>query len=110
MTISVKSRKSKGRKLQQLVRDDILDRFPILEKDDVRSTSMGAAGEDIQLSPKAREWFPFTVECKARASFAIYPMFEQAAGKNHTPLLVIKADRKDPLVVLNWNDFLDLVS
>jgi len=43
------SAKAKGRKLQQWVRDQILQRFPTLSTDDVRSTSMGASGEDVQL-------------------------------------------------------------
>ena len=43
--------KSKGRRFQQKVARAILDVFPHLTEDDVRSTSMGAPGEDIQMSP-----------------------------------------------------------
>ena len=56
--------KQKGRKLQQKVRDIILESFDNLREDDVRSTSMGAGGEDVLLSPAARDVFPFSVECK----------------------------------------------
>jgi len=64
MAKTIQSRKSKGRRLQQFVRDMILENFDHLEPDDVRSTSMGAGGEDVLLSPAARKVFPFSVECK----------------------------------------------
>lgn len=63
------SAKAKGRKLQQQVRDLILETFSDLEPDDVRSTSMGAGGEDVLLSPLARRKFPFSVECKNQQAF-----------------------------------------
>jgi len=62
--VKSQSCKSKGRRLQQAVRDLILENFKDLEEDDVRSTSMGAGGEDVLLSPKARKYFPFSIECK----------------------------------------------
>lgn len=64
------SAKAKGRKLQQHVRDVLLEAFPTLEPDDVKSTSMGAQGEDVQLSPAARKLMPIAVETKARNSIA----------------------------------------
>ena len=45
------SAKAKGRRLQQKVRDLLLETFTELEPDDIRSTSMGVSGEDLQLSP-----------------------------------------------------------
>lgn len=104
------SAKAKGRKLQQLIRDKILSLWPELSPDDVRSTSMGANGEDIQLSPAARSRFPFAVECKSRKSFTIYKDFEQANGhrKDVPGILFIKADRKNPLVVLDAELFLEI--
>lgn len=105
------SAKAKGRKLQQEVRDKILDTFPILETDDVKSTSMGASGEDIQLSPAARKLFPFSVECKARESIAVYAWYEQAKSnaKGSVPLLVIKQNHSKPLVLLDLETFMELV-
>ena len=105
------SAKAKGRKFQQYVRDKILATFPHLEPDDVRSTSMGAGGEDILLSPAARKAFGFSVECKSLARSAVYSLFEQAeenAGP-HIPLLMLKANRKEPLTILRLDDFMELV-
>jgi len=104
--------KAKGRTLQQTVRDKILDAFPRLEKDDVVSTSMGAGGEDIKLSPAARRSFPFSVEAKSRATISTYKWYDQAvanAGSGVEPLLVIKANRRKPLVVIDLDAFMDIV-
>ena len=47
------SAKAKGRRLQQIVCQDLLELFPSLEADDIRSTSMGCNGEDISNELKA---------------------------------------------------------
>ena len=100
------SAKNKGRLLQQWVRDQILSRFPSLTIDDVRSTSMGAGGEDIQLSKAARDLFPYTVECKSNARIAVYKFYEQAQahGKGE-PIVVIKQNRSKPLVIVDAEYF-----
>jgi len=106
------SAKAKGRLLQQLVRDKILDAFPRLEPDDCKSTSMGAGGEDVQLSPAARRLFPFSVEAKSRASIGVYAWYQQAktnAPKDMEPLLVIKQNHSKPLVVIDLDAFMELV-
>lgn len=106
------SSKAKGRKLQQDVRDKILDAFPRLEPDDVKSTSMGAGGEDIQLSPAARRWFPYSVEAKSRSSIAVYAWYQQAkanAPKDMTPIVVMKQNHSKPLVLIDLDAFMELV-
>ena len=106
------SAKNKGRTLQKLIRDKILDTFPELEPDDCKSTSMGAGGEDIQLSPAARKLFPFSVEAKSRASIGVYAWYQQAkanAPKDTEPLLVIKQNHSKPLVVIDLDAFMELV-
>lgn len=112
MPIKTSSAKQKGRKFQQLIRDKILALFPDkLEAGDVLSTSMGAGGEDLKLSPAARKLFPYSIECKKHAKIAIYSWYDQAstnAGK-HEPLLFIQADRRKTLVVLDADHFLELV-
>ncbi|HET8685326.1 MAG TPA: hypothetical protein VFM18_01530 [Methanosarcina sp.] len=104
------SAKSKGRRLQQLVRDAILATFPNLEPDDVKSTGMGQSGEDVQLSPAARRLLPFQIECKNKAKSQVHTYYEQAKthGK-HEPLVIVKMDYKKPLAVLDLEIFLELV-
>lgn len=108
--ISTASRKAKGRNLQKLVRDAILDTYPILEADDCKSTAMGQGGEDVQLSPAARKLFPYSVEAKRHKAFAVYGPYEQAAAncKGYEPLLIIQGDRKKPLAVVDFEHFMSL--
>lgn len=110
--ISVAARNSKGRVLQQRVRDAILEKFPELEPDDCRSTSMGMGGEDLQLSPAARKRFSYSVECKRYKSFAVYSFYEQAKANSmgYEPLVVIQGDRKKPLALVDFDHFMELVS
>lgn len=108
--IKAQSAKAKGRRLQQAVRDAILESFKSLESDDVRSTSMGAGGEDVLLSPAARKLFPYTIECKNLAKIAVYNYYVQATGHNdYEPLVVIKQNRSKPLAVVDFEHFMDLV-
>lgn len=108
------SAKAKGRMLQQLVRDRILRSFPDLEVEtDVRSAIMGETGEDIKLSKKARQHFPFSVECKSLSSVAVYKHFDQAISntpEGANPLVVIKQNRRKPLAVLDFEVFMELQS
>lgn len=105
------SAKAKGRALQQWVRDKLLALFLSLEPDDIRSTSMGAGGEDVQLSPAARRKLPISIECKNLASIAAYTWYEQAktnAGK-FEPVLIMKANRKKPLAVVDAEWFFQMM-
>ena len=111
--MKTQSAKAKGRKLQQFVRDMILGVFKQhLEKDDVKSTSMGAGGEDVQLSPLARKYFPYSVECKSRNNIAIYQWYDQAKVNCPTfsdPLLVVKANNRNALVCVDAEHFFNLI-
>ena len=103
------SAKQKGRLFQQWVRDQILTLFPELTKDDVRSTSMGAAGEDVLLSGIARKRFPFSIECKSRNAIAVYPWLEQRADGDYPPIVFAKGNHKTPIVIMYAVDFLKLI-
>ena len=109
--MKTQSAKAKGRKLQQMVRDLLLERFTDLEPDDVRSTSMGAGGEDLLLSPAARRKFPYSVECKNVEKLNVWNAYDQASANcgKHEPLLVMKKNHKKPLVVLDLETFVDLL-
>ena len=61
--MKTQSAKAKGRKLQQWVRDQIIEQLEV-HPEDIESRSMGAGGEDLIMARAAREKFPFSVECK----------------------------------------------
>lgn len=101
--------KAKGRRHQQRVRRKILDTFG-LKEDDISSRSMGAGGEDLLLSPKAREYFPFSVECKNSEKVSIWSWWEQAqSNAQYKPLLVFKRNNSQDLAVLRFDDLLELL-
>jgi hypothetical protein len=97
------SAKSKGRSLQKWVRDTLLKLNPSLTQDDVRSTAMGQSGVDIQLSSAAKQSIPYSIECKNLARIAVYSLYDQAKANagELTPILVIKQNRSNPLVVVD---------
>ena len=108
--MKTQSAKSKGRRLQKQVRELILETFKEeLQEDDVRSTSMGASGEDVLLSPKARA---FSVECKNQEKLNIWSSLEQAEenANDHEPLLVFKRNRSKTYAVLRIEILMDLLS
>ena len=107
-----RSAKNKGKRLQNKVRDLILEKFNQLEPDDVRSITMGDSGEDILLSPAARRLFPFSVECKNEEKLNIWSSLEQAetnSGK-HVPLLIFKRNRTKTYAVLEFDKLLELLN
>ena len=107
-----RSAKNKGKRLQNNVRDLILEKFNILEEDDVRSITMGDSGEDILLSPAARRLFPFSVECKNQESLNIWSAIEQAENNsgNHTPLVIFKRNRTKTYAILEFDELLKLLN
>lgn len=102
------SAKAKGRRLQQETRDRLLATFPSLEPADVRSTSMGASGEDLLLSPAARRLIPFSIECKNQEALNIWKALEQAV-REHPPLLVFKRNGSEVYAALPFDSFLALL-
>jgi len=98
------SRKAKGRRFQQWVRDALLEAAIWLEEDDIRSTSMGASGEDLLLSPAARRIFPLSIECKNVERLNIWSALEQAEAHakvyKATPALFFKRNRSEAYVAV----------
>ena len=105
------SAKAKGRKFQQQVRDLLLENAPELEPDDIRSTSMGCGGEDLQFSPAARRRYGISIECKNQEKLNVWSAFEQAEANsgNHEPVLFMKKNRKKPVVVIDAEYFISLL-
>ena len=107
-----RSAKNKGKRLQNTVRDLILEKFNSkLEPDDVRSITMGDSGEDILLSPTARRLFPFSVECKNQEKLNIWSALEQAEENSgdHSPLVIFKRNRSKTYAILEFEELLQLL-
>lgn len=110
--MKTRSAKNKGKRLQNNIRDLILEKFQQLEEDDVRSTTMGDSGEDVLLSPAARRLFPFAVECKNQEKLNIWGALEQAEENSgdHAPLVIFKRNRSKTYAVLEFDKLLELLN
>ena len=105
------SAKSKGRWLQKWVVQMILSLYKLLEPDDVRSTSMGASGEDVLLSPAARKLFPYSVECKNVEKLNHSSAWDQTVSNagDYEPALFTKKNRREVLVTIRAEHFFKLL-
>ena len=104
--------KAKGRKLQNLLRDLLRVAFPSLEEDDVKSQTMGMPGEDIVLSPAARRKIPYSFECKNVERLSFWTTVEQCEAnckEGLSPAIVVKKNRKDPMVAIPLDSFIKLI-
>ena len=109
--MKTRSAKQKGRRLQQNVRDLLLEALSeYLEEADIRSTSMAAPGEDLLLSPLARKLVPLSLECKNQEALNVWKAYEQAESNcgKYEPLVVIKRNRSKPLVLIEAQYFINL--
>jgi hypothetical protein len=116
--MTVAAKKQKGRKLQQ---DTCAAFLSVGSKkglvaDDIKSTSMGCSGVDMQVSPAARavlgDW---AVECKRQEALNVTSVFWQhwqkykKAKPSATPILVHRKNHTDPLVTMTLAAFVELL-
>lgn len=105
----VQSAKAKGRRLQQWVRDKLIEMLDV-HPEDIESRSMGAGGEDLIMARAARLKFPHSIECKNVEKLNIWDAYEQATANcgDYEPLVVIKKNGKKPLIVVDAEYFISL--
>jgi hypothetical protein len=105
------SAKAKGRALQDWIRLKLIEEFDMYEED-IKTAVMGESGEDIKMARAAREKFPFSIEAKNVEKLNVWEAYEQAkenAGK-YEPIVVMKKNRKKPLVVIDAESFIKLMN
>ena len=110
--MKTQSCKAKGRRLQQLIVTDLLETFPELNEDDVRSTSMGASGEDVQLSATARRCIPYSFEAKNQERVNMWASVQQARQNCPTDaahVVVVKKNGEKPHAIVEWATLLRLI-
>lgn len=108
------SAKQKGRRACQDVKA-LLHRFaPVLDGDDIMLPTGSVPGADIHLSPAARNFYPFAIECKNVESLNIWKALTQAEthvkSDSDIPLLFFKRNRSKLYVALDAEAFLKLIS
>jgi len=105
------SKKGKGRRLQNFVRDRLVTSFTSLEPDDIKAAIMGENGEDIKLSPAARKIIPYSFECKNQERLNIWSSLQQAEEncEDRHPVLVFKRNRSKTYAVIEFDKFLSFI-
>ena len=106
--MKTQSAKAKGRRLQQWVRDLLIEKLDV-HPEDVESRSMGAGGEDLIMA-RVREKFPYSIECKNQEKVNVWESYSQAVenSKDYEPVVVIKRNNHKPLVVVDAEYFVGL--
>lgn len=111
--ISVRSAKSKGRKLQNFVRDVFRDIFrDKLEKEDIESRQMGGAGVDVIFTPASQKIIPFDIECKNQQRFNLNEAMKQAvdnAKDGRIPVVVFSKNQDNVYISMKFIDFINLM-
>ena len=107
--MKTQSAKAKGRRLQQWIRDVLIEKLNI-HPEDIESRSMGAGGEDLIMARAARELFPYSVECKNQEKINVWESYKQADdnSKDYEPIVVMKRNNQKPLVVVDAEYFVNL--
>jgi len=112
MAKSPRSSKAKGRRLQNFVRDLLREIYRDLHPDDIKSQTMGMTGEDIVLSPAARDLCSFSFECKNVERLQMWQAIDQCEGnkpENTDPAIVFKKNGKQPYVAIPFTVFCDML-
>jgi len=109
--MKTQSAKAKGRRLQQWVRERLIEVLQV-HPEDIESRSMGAGGEDLIMARAAREKFPHSIECKNVEKLNVWDAYDQAVANagNYEPLLIMKKNGKKPLAVIDADYLISLYS
>lgn len=98
-----KAQRTKGASFERDIVHDLADSLGVVCARNLDQTREG--GADIVLDR-------YVIECKRRASIAVYDWVEQAQAAckdDQKPIVVCRADRKESLAIMKWSDFLTLL-
>lgn len=114
MPSKTSSRKEKGRKLQKYAASLIKEIFD-LQEGDAESRPLSSPGEDVMMSPLARERCPISIEAKSwRKNPSVRELNQSRtnAPKETLPVVVWKPHGKgyeDTMVMANLREFLEFI-
>ena len=110
--MKAKSAKAKGRKLQNLVVEELRKTYPELEDDDIKAQIMGVSGEDVVLSPLAKRLIGLSFECKNQERLNLWDSLSHAETncEDRTPVLLFKRNRSKTSAALPFEFLIKLLS
>ncbi len=115
--MKIKSSKAKGKRAVKEVVDLLYKHWPEGAEGDIALNRGSASGEDIDLSPRARQIFPFVIEVKNQEKLNVWQALEQAEShlkkakepEKLFPTLFFKRNNSKLFVSLPAEDFLKLL-
>ena len=110
--MNTRSRKAKGRNLQNAVRDLLIKHYGWALVEDIHPAIMGESGRDIKLSPLAERKIPFDIECKNCESLNIWSALKQTEENTkdgRIPLLIFKRNHTDIYACIKFERLLELL-
>lgn len=118
--MNIRSAKAKGRRLASRVKDMLHSFAPDLQVGDIEVTSSSVTGEDLKLSPAAKDTYPLIFECKNQEKLNIWDALKQAKTHHDDwvklnalplyPCVVFSRNHEDTYVALKFEDFLKLIT
>lgn len=99
-----KAQRDKGARFEREVCSIIEDVTGYKVKRNLSQTRDG--GYDIKFGP-------FRLECKSRKALSVYDFYDQceaACGVHDIPVVVMKADRREPLVMMSFRQALPFLA
>lgn len=111
---NARAAKAKGRTGQNEIVKLLKEAFPQLREGDILGRTMGDGGEDIILSPAAKDLIPLAIEVKRRKSGlkTIYDWVDQASAHVKTtemPVVFCRTDRNKWLAIVPADDYIELL-
>jgi len=116
--MKTRSCKNKGARLQNFIVDNLRKKFKADQDAEsrlegiIQSNPMGNSGRDVKLAGWMQDELPFDIEAKNCETWSVPQWWRQTVentGKNRKPLLVMKKNRHPVLVVMRFEDWLDLL-
>ena len=98
-----KSQRIKGATYERDIVHSLFDHLGVVCARNLDQTREG--GADIVLDK-------YVIECKRRASIAVYEWVDQAQAackEGQTPIVVCRGDHRESLAIMKWSDFLTLL-
>lgn len=93
------SQRNKGAGFEREIANDLTAEWGIIIRRNIGQARDG--GDDITVPP-------YRIECKRRKGIAVYQFMDQVMGvtePGEIPVVIIKADRREPLVVMSYRDW-----
>lgn len=95
------SAKAKGRRASSEVKELLLKHYPELQDNDILVTPSGVPGEDLVMSPSARQIYPLSIEVKCVEKLNIHDALNQA--QEHSRKNAEKGIVTEPVVFFRRN-------